>query len=82
MIVSFEGNSSRRYLIPYYGVGFGGLTETDYGTRLAVDGSLGAFLVYTRPFVLTAEGSYFVPFTQVENLRGVMARAAASFALW
>ncbi len=82
MIVSFEGNASRRYLIPYAGFGFGGLTETDYGTRLAVDGSLGAFLVYTRPFVLTAEGSYFVPFTQVEALRGVMGRVAASFALW
>ncbi len=82
MIVSFEGNSSRRFLIPYAGFGFGGLTETDYGTRLAVDGSLGAFLVYTRPFVLTAEAAYFVPFTQFETLRGVMPRVAASFALW
>jgi hypothetical protein len=82
MIVSFEGNASRRYLIPYAGFGFGGLTETDYGSRLAVDGSLGAFLVYTRHFVLTAEGSYFVPFTQVEALRGAMARMSASFALW
>lgn len=82
MIVSFEGNASRRYLIPYAGFGFGGLTLSDYGTRLAVDGSLGAFLVYTRSFVLTAEASYFVPFTQVESLRGVMPRVAASFALW
>ena len=49
---------------------------------LRLDRSLGAFLVYTRPFVLTAEASYFVPFTQVEALRGVMGRVAASFALW
>jgi hypothetical protein len=81
-IVSFEGNASRRFLIPYTGFGLGGITESDYGTRLAVNGSLGMFLVYTRPFVLTAEGSYFVPFTQVEALRGGMARVAASFALW
>jgi hypothetical protein len=81
-IVSFEGNAGRRILIPYLGFGFGGLTETDYGTRLAVDGSLGMFLIYTRPFVLTGEASYFVPFTQVESLRGPMARLSASFALW
>jgi hypothetical protein len=81
-IASFEGNASRRFLIPYWGVGFGGITETDYGTRLAANASLGLFFVYTRSFVLTGEGSYLLPFTQVENLRGAMARLTASFALW
>jgi hypothetical protein len=81
-IVSFEGNASRRFLIPYAGFGLGGFTETNYGTRLGVDGSLGLFLLYTRPVVVTAEGTYFIPFTQVEALRGAMGRLTASFALW
>ena len=81
-IVSFEGNASRRFLIPYTGVGFGGISESDYGTRLAVNASLGLFLLYTRAVVVTAEGGYFVPFTQFDTLRGATARLTASFALW
>jgi hypothetical protein len=81
-IVSFEGNASRRFLIPYYGVSFGALWESQLGNRVLADASLGLFLIHTKDFVLDAEGGYILPFTAVDQLIGPRAQLTAAFALW
>jgi hypothetical protein len=81
-IVSFEGNASRRFFIPYYGASIGALWESDLGHRALADASLGMYFVHTRSFVLDAEGGVVIPFTAVDKLLGPRAQLTASFALW
>jgi hypothetical protein len=81
-VVSFEGNASRRFLIPYYGASFGALWETQLGNRAVADASLGLFLVHTRDFVLDVDGGYVFPLTAVDKLIGPRAQLTAAFALW
>jgi hypothetical protein len=81
-IVSFEGNASRRFLIPYSGAAIGGLWESELKHHAFADASLGLYLVYTRNFVLDAEGGVVLPFTDVSALLGPRAQLTASFALW
>jgi hypothetical protein len=81
-VVSFEGNASRRWLIPHFGAGIGGLWETDLKSRPAGDASLGLYLWHSRRFVLDAEAGLVLPFSEVDKLFGPRAQLTASFALW
>lgn len=81
-VVSFEGNASRRFLIPHFGAAIGGLWETVLRSRPAVDASLGLYVVHTRRFVLDAEGGLVLPLSAVDELFGPRAQLTASFALW
>jgi hypothetical protein len=81
-VVSFEGNASRRFMIPHFGAAIGGLWETKLGSHPAFDASLGLWIVHTRRFVLDAEGGAVLPFTSVDELVGGRAQLTASFAFW
>jgi hypothetical protein len=81
-VVSFEGNASRRFLIPHFSAALGGLYETHLGSNAMLDASMGAFLVHTRRFVLDAEGGVIFPFSRVDELFGPRVQLTASFALW
>jgi hypothetical protein len=81
-VVSFEGNASRRFVIPHFGAAIGGLWESQLGGHPAFDASLGLYLVHTRRFVLDAEGGVVLPFSAVDQLVGPRAQLTASFALW
>jgi len=81
-LVSFEGNASRRFLIPYFSGAIGGIYETDLGGQAAADASLGLFLVHTRRFIVDAEGGAILPFTAVDQLVGGRVQLTASFSLW
>ena len=81
-IVSFEGNASRRILIPYFGAAIGGLWHSDYGGHATADASLGLYIVNTRSFILDLEGGYVMPFTDVDALIGLRTQLTAAFALW
>jgi hypothetical protein len=81
-VVSFEGNASRRFMIPHFGAAIGGLWESELGGAPAFDASLGLYLVHLRRFVLDAEGGVVLPFTNVDQLVGPRAQLTASFALW
>jgi hypothetical protein len=81
-IVSFEGNASRRFLIPYFGGGLGALWETELGSRALAEASLGVYLFYGRGLVVDAGGTAVLPFTAVDRLLAPKAQITASFALW
>ncbi len=80
--VSFEGNASRRFLIPYWGGGLGALWETALGNRALAEGTLGLYLFYGRNVVVDAAGTMVLPFTAVDKLLGPKAQLTASFSLW
>ena len=81
-VVSFEGNASRRFLIPHFSAALGGLWEAHLRNNTLLDASIGAFLVHTRRFVLDAEGGVVFPFSAVDELFGPRVQLTASFALW
>lgn len=80
--VSFEGNASRRFLIPYWGGGLGALWETAIGNRALAEAALGLYLFYGRQVVVDAQGAMVLPFTAVDKLLAPKAQLTASFALW
>jgi hypothetical protein len=81
-VVSFEGNASRRVIIPHFGAALGGLWETELKSHPLADASLGLYLVHTKRFVLDAEGGMIFPFNSVDQLFGPRAQLTASFSLW
>ncbi len=81
-LVSFEGNASRRYLIPYWGGGIGALWETDLGSRALAEASLGTYIFYGRNFTLDAQVTAVLPFTAVDALLAPKTQLTASFSLW
>jgi hypothetical protein len=80
--VSFEGNASRRFLIPYWGGGLGALWETNLGNRALAEAALGLYIFYSRTLVVDAQGTIVLPFTAVDTLLAPKAQLTASFALW
>jgi hypothetical protein len=81
-VVSFEGNASRRFLIPYWGGGIGALWETELGTRALAEASLGTYIFYGRGFTLDAAATAVLPFTAVDTLLAPKVQLTASFSLW
>ncbi len=81
-VVSFEGNASRRFLIPTFGTAIGGLWETEAKHLAAAEGLLGLYLLYTRHVVVDAQGGVVVPLSTSQALFGPKAQLTASFALW
>jgi len=81
-LVSFEGNASRRFLIPFFSGSLGGLYDSVLQGAGTGDASLGLFFVHTRHFVLDGEGGCVFPFVNVAALIGPRAQLTASFALW
>lgn len=88
-VVSFEGNASRRFLIPTFGTAIGGLWVRGQGpgvaresARAAAEASLGLYVLYTRHVVVDAQGGVFVPLSSSQALFGPKAQLTVSFSLW
>lgn len=81
-VVSFEGNASRRFLIPTFGTAIAGLWETDAKHLAAAEGLLGAYLLYTRHVIVDVQGGVVLPLSTSQALLGPKAQLTASFALW
>jgi hypothetical protein len=79
---SLERNSSRRWLIPYFGATLGGLTQADLGTTTYAYALGGAHLYYHHNLMIDAEGGYHFPFQDIDHLKGPRAQLSARFSLW
>lgn len=79
---SFERNSSRRWLIPYFGGTVGGMTQRQIGTAAYVYPLAGVHLYWHRNLMVDAEGGYHFPFTDVDSARGPRSQLTARFSLW
>ncbi len=79
---SLERNSSRRWLIPYFGATFGGLTQADLGTSAYAYALGGVHLYWHHNLMLDAEGGYHFPFEDVDRVRGPRGQISMRFSLW
>jgi hypothetical protein len=96
-VVSFEGNASRRFLIPTFGTALGGLWHGGGSTSAsdkngngtggarhvaAAEGMLGLYLLYTRHVVVDVQGGVVIPLSASQALFGPRGQLTCSFALW
>jgi hypothetical protein len=79
---SLERNSSRRWLIPYFGTTFGGLTQQDLGTSAYAYALGGAHLYWHHNLMIDAEGGYHFPFQDIDRARGPRAQLSMRFSMW
>jgi hypothetical protein len=79
---SLERNSSRRFLIPYFGGAVGGMSQSTLGTAAYAYPNGGMHLYYHHNLMLDAEGGYHFPFERVDATRGPLAQLSARFSLW
>jgi hypothetical protein len=80
--LSFEGNASRTWLIPYYGGALGRVAERTLEVNWFAEAVVGVHALYTRNLRIDVEAGYALPFSEVDDMRGLMAQVAASFTLW
>lgn len=79
---SLERNSSRRWLIPYFGGTLGGISQHDLGTSSYVYALGGLHLYWHRNLMLDAEGGYHFPFEDIDHAKGARAQLTARFSMW
>ncbi|HAS41680.1 MAG TPA: hypothetical protein DCS93_14455 [Microscillaceae bacterium] len=79
--LSIERNPRRNFLIPYFGLEFGGLTHNNFNT-LQFTPVGGVFLFYNHHVVVSALGGYVYPLNGFETLSGAFANATINFTLW
>lgn len=80
--LAFERNASRSYLIPYFGVSLGGLSQSTLGGTGFVDGELGLYLLYTKRVMIDAEGAFLFPFRSFDTYAGPKTQLTLSVNLW
>ncbi|ACY18114.1 hypothetical protein [Haliangium ochraceum] len=80
--LSFEGNASRTWLIPYYGGAMGRTGEESLGVHWFGEAMLGVHALYTPNVQIDLEGGYIVPFSDVDAMSGAAAQLALSLTLW
>lgn len=80
--LSFERNSSRRYLIPYFGGTLGSLSHSELGTSMYTYQLAGVHVWWHENLVFSAEGGYQFPFSAVDRVRGPRGQVTASFSMW
>ncbi len=80
--LSLERNSSRRFLIPFFGGTVGGLAHEELGNSGYTYQFAGAHLYWHHNFVVSVEGGYQFPFENVDVVRGPRAQFSAGFSMW
>lgn len=79
---SFEKNPGRTILVPYFGLEFGGISQSQWGTTGQFTPTLGLHFVAKRNMYVSFQGGYVYPITNFDILQGVFLELGINFALW
>jgi len=79
---SFEKNPKRGYLVPFFGLEFGGLSQSQFGTTGQFTPTLGLHIVSKRNLFINLQGGYVYPITDFDILQGMFLEVGINFALW
>lgn len=80
--LSLEKNPKRNYLVPYFGLEFGGMTQKQLGSTVQFTPTLGVHLLSKKNIFLNIHGGYIYPLRNFEMQQGWFAQAGLNFALW
>lgn len=78
--LSFERNAARHWLIPYYGLALGAMHAG--GSRGFAEASFGAYLLHSQHVVVSVDGGYLFPFSQIEEFSGIRAQLNVTLIPW
>lgn len=80
--LSFEHNPGRSWLVPYYGIDFGGMVHKNFGGLFQTTPHLGVHLFSNSNLFLGAHVGYrFVP-SRIDTLAGLHASVTADVTVW
>ncbi len=82
MNFSFERNPKRSYLIPYFGIELGGISQAKVGTTFQMTPLLGAHLIARRNIFVNLHGGYVYPVNDFDKLQGYFAQLGVNFSFW
>ena len=80
--LSFERNSSRRWMIPYFGTTIGALSHATLPSAGHTYPHAGVHFYWHHHLVFNVEGGYHFPFSHVDDLRGPRGQVSARFSMW
>ncbi len=80
--LSLEKNPKRNFLVPYFGLEFGGITQKQLGSTVQFTPTLGIHLLAKKNIFLNVHGGYVYPLRNFEIQQGWFAQAGLNFALW
>ena len=80
--LSFEKNPKRSYLVPFFGLEFGGLSQSQWGTTGQFTPTLGLHIISKRTLFINIQGGYVYPITKFDILQGLFLEFGVNFALW
>ena len=80
--MSIERNPKRDFLIPYFGLEMGGLSNKIFGTTLQFTPTVGVHLLSKKNIFLNVQAGYMYPINNFEMLRGTAIQAGLNFSLW
>lgn len=80
--LSIEKNPGRVLLVPYFGLEFGGLSQTSWGTIAEFTPTLGVHIISQKNLFINLQGGYVYPITNFDLLQGWNFQAGINFALW
>jgi hypothetical protein len=80
--LSIERNPYRRWLIPFFGVDFGGISQSKVGHLFQSSPHLGLYLWTTRNVFVTVSGAYQLVPSHLDTLGGWRASAGLNLTLW
>jgi hypothetical protein len=80
--LSIERNPYRRWLIPFFGVDAGGVTQRKLGHHFQSSPHLGLYLWTSRNVFVTVSGAYQIVPDRLDTLSGWRASLGANLTLW
>jgi hypothetical protein len=80
--LSLEKNPKRQFLIPYFGLEFGGISQKQFGTTTQFTPTFGIHILSSKTLFINIHGGYVYPFSNFETLQGWFGQAGVNFALW
>lgn len=80
--MSIEKNPKRNFLIPYFGLEMGGISNRTLNTSLQFTPTLGIHLVSKQNIYLNVQAGYMYPVKNFDIVRGTSLQAGLNFSLW
>jgi hypothetical protein len=82
LAMSLERNPMRDFLIPFYAIEMGGLTQRLTGKEFAVQPYLGFYILAHRRLTLDLAAGYLLTVGHFRELHGLRARAGLTVSFW
>ncbi|MCS6821323.1 MAG: hypothetical protein NZ551_05570 [Microscillaceae bacterium] len=80
--MSIERNPKRTFLIPYFGLETGGISNAQLGTSWHFTPILGVHLLSRQNIFINLQGAYLYPVKNFDILQGYMGKLSINFSLW